>query len=416
MLEAPLNENEKTSWFYVSVWSLFIFITVPLARGIQAYVSEHWGRDMFMHGVIICVSIMLCIAILKLRLKRRIATAKHYLWLLGISGVFIVYTIQLRKNPEEAMHFVQYGLLAILVYRALTHRIADNGIYIVAALITAAIGISDEAIQWLTPKRVWGLKDIWLDTMAAALALLALAKGPEPAIISGPPTRATARIICRTALGVVLLLGASLLNTPKNISWYVSKLPALDFIVANSSVMAEYGYRYHDEETGVFRSRLAPDELKQTDMSRGTAAAANLDLLPGLADYSEFLRRYTPFNDPFLHETRVHLNRRDYYLQSAAKYKDRDINEFRRRMTIAHYENRIMEKYFPETLSKSGFLLPAGTVSYMRESALKDIRYESPVSRALLTRVNEQQVLWASLILAIFILAVERRLSRGLPA
>lgn len=415
MLDGPLHEHERRSWFYVGIWSLFIFITVPLARGIQAYVSEHWGRDMFMHGVIFTIIIMLCIALLMLRLKRRAATTMNYLWLLGIAGVFVAYTIQLRKNPEEAVHFIQYGILAILVYRASTHRIADNGIYFVAVLITVAIGITDEAIQWLTPRRHWGLGDIWLDTFAAALALLALAKGLEPGIVSGPPTRATAKILCRTALAVVLLLGVSLLNTPQRIPWYVSKLPGLDFIVANSSVMAEYGYRYRDEETGVFRSRLSPDELKQTDRSRASAAAASLDSLPALGDYREFLRRYTPFNDPFLHEARVHLNRRDYYLQSAEKYKDRDINEFRRRMTIAHYENRIMEKYFPETLSQSGFLLPAGTVSHMRESALKDVSYESAVSKALLTNVNEQQVLWASLIMATFLLVMERRLSGRFP-
>ena len=86
MLEAPLNENERTSWFYVIVWSLFIFMTVPLARGIQAYVSEHWGRDMFMHGVIICVIIMLCIAILKLRQKIEIDPA-HPRVIMTVHGV-----------------------------------------------------------------------------------------------------------------------------------------------------------------------------------------------------------------------------------------------------------------------------------------------------------------------------------------
>ena len=70
-----------------------------------------------------------------------------------------------------------------------------------------------------------------------------------------------------------------------------------------------------------------------------------------------------------------------------------------------------MEKYFPETLSHSGFLLPAETIRHMKEGALKNISYESPVSEALLTRFNEQQVLWASLILAVFILVMERRLS-----
>lgn len=415
MLDQSLRETELRSWFYVFTWSVVIFITIPLARDIQLYVSQRWGRDIFMYGVILTAIIVFGFAFLKLRQCNRITRAKNYLWLLGISGVFIAYTIQLRRNPEEAVHFVQYGFLAILVYRALTHRIADKGIYIAALLITAAIGIVDETLQWLTPNRVWGLSDIWINTVAATLALAALAMGLQPGIVSGRPTRATMRIISTTALCVVALIGASLLNTPHRISWYVSKLPVLQFIVANSSVMAEYGYRYYDEQTGLFRSRLAPDDLKQTDKSRAAEAALALDSLPALSDYQEFLRRYTPFTDPFLHEVRVRLNRRDYYLQSAGKYREHDIEEFRRRMTIAHFENRIMEKYFPETLSRSVFLLPPGTVRHMKENALTNISYESAVSGHLLTLVNERQVLLVSLILVVFLLTVKRRLSRGDP-
>ncbi len=411
MLDAPLRETERRSWFYASIWSMIIFITVPLARAIQSYVSERWGRDTFMYAVIITVIIVSSFALLKLRQRKRATTKKNYLWLVSVSAIFITYTIKLRRNPEEAIHFIQYGLLAVLVYRALTHRIADNGIYFVALLITAAIGMVDEALQWLTPQRIWGLSDIWLNTVAAALSLLMIAKGLSPGIIAGRPTAATVRMLYRTALCVVLLLAASLLNTPQRISSYVSKLPSLEFIVANSSVMVEYGYRYEHGETGVFRSRLAPDELRQTDKSRANEAAVQLDLLPAPSDYTEFLRRYTPFNDPFLHEVRVRLNRRDYYLRSAAEYRDRDSDEFRRRMTIAHFENRIMEKYFPETLSQSSFVLPAETVSHMKENALIDTDYESAVSKHLLTRVNERQVLWFSITLAILLLVMDRRLS-----
>jgi hypothetical protein len=207
------------------------------------------------------------------------------------------------------------------------------------------------------------------------------------------------------------MLGASLSNTPQRISGYVGKLPALNFLVENSSVMAEYGYRYRGDETGLFRSRLSPDDLKRTDQSRAVEAAASLDSLPAPSDYKEFLRLHTPFNDPFLHEARVRLNRRDHYLRTAARYKDRDIEEFRRRMTIAHFENRIMEKYFPQTLSQSGFLLPPGTVSHMKENALLNTSYESAVSKHLLTFVSERQVLWASLILAAFLVLMDRWLS-----
>ena len=68
-------------------------------------------------------------------------------WLISIATVFIIYTLQLRRNPEEAMHFVQYGVLSILIYRALSHRITDYGIYFVALLLTITVGILDEALQ-----------------------------------------------------------------------------------------------------------------------------------------------------------------------------------------------------------------------------------------------------------------------------
>ena len=80
-------------------------------------------------------------------------------------------------------------------------------------------------------------------------------------------------------------------------------------------------------------------------------------------------------------------------------------------MTIAHFENRIMEKYFPQTLSRSGFLLAPETVSYMKENALLNASYDSAVSKHLLTFVSEQQVFWASLILAAFLILMDRRLS-----
>ena len=410
MLDYPPTENERRSWLYACLWSLLIFLTVPLARAIQAYISAHWGRNFFLYGVIAIIVLVLIASLLLLN-KKRTATVMNQFWLISIATAFIVYTFQLRRNPEEAMHFVQYGVLSILVYRALTHRITDYGIYFIALLLTITVGILDEALQWLTPERVWGLKDIRLNSTAAALALLGLAMGLRPTLISGRPTARTAQIICRSALIVVVLLGASLLNTPQRISWYVDRLPVLRFIPENSGLMAEYGYRYDDNETGIFRSRMSPQELVQTDRQRAASAAAKLDELPMPDDYLEFLDRYTPFNDPFLHEARVHLNRRDYYLTSASKFEERDSTEFQRRMTIAHYENRIMEKYFPETLLQSGFLLPDKTVNRMKDYSSTDTGYESAVSKSLITRVDERQILWTTLILAVSLILLDRLLT-----
>ena len=38
------------------------------------------------------------------------------------------------SNPEEAVHFIQYGALGVLLFRAFSHRMRDPMIYLAAAL------------------------------------------------------------------------------------------------------------------------------------------------------------------------------------------------------------------------------------------------------------------------------------------
>ena len=114
MLDYPPTESEWRSWFYACIWSLLIFLTVPVARVIQAYVSQHGGRDLFLYGVMGIIVLLLIVSLLLITGKRT-ATAMNHVWLISIATVFIIYTIQLRGNPEEAMHFVQYGILSILI-------------------------------------------------------------------------------------------------------------------------------------------------------------------------------------------------------------------------------------------------------------------------------------------------------------
>ncbi len=59
----------------------------------------------------------------------------------AVGGLFTCLIWSLRANPEEAFHFVQYGVLSILLFRAFSHRLRDPSIYLAAALAGAALGI-----------------------------------------------------------------------------------------------------------------------------------------------------------------------------------------------------------------------------------------------------------------------------------
>ena len=82
-------------------------------------------------------------------------------WLIT-SAALVVATAATSETPIEGLHFVQYGVLGALAFRALSHRMEDAGIFFGAAVIAGIVGTIDEAIQWLLPNRFWDVRDIAL--------------------------------------------------------------------------------------------------------------------------------------------------------------------------------------------------------------------------------------------------------------
>ena len=156
-------------------------------------------------------------------------------------------------------------------------------------------------------------------------------------------------------------------------------------------MMQEYGYFIEDPDIGIFRSRLSPKRLKETDRERSIAAARILDQFQDRATYSLFLAIYTPISDPFLHEARVHLFSRDVYYIKAMEVRD-DPKEMRRYLTTAFRENQILEKYFTHTLHRSAYVWSPDQVALCQEHLLSDEVYESSVSRGLFTQFSEFQI------------------------
>lgn len=389
MLDSSPGEKQWLSWLYVSVWSLMIFLTVPFARAIQEFVSRQWSSDLFTYGVLLAILVTLVILTVYIIRYRQISRS-GYFWISIIGVIFILYTIKLGdESPEEAVHFIQYGVLGVLVYRALTHRIRDISIFFSAALICSIIGMIDEVIQWLTPQRYWGLRDVWLNFFAAALLQISIAKGLSPKIIAGKISPSNLRFLCRVTIIAAAVLGASILNTPERITWYSERIPWLDFLKGSDRVMVEYGYLYDDPDIGIFRSRLSKEELKQKDLKRVKEASKILDLFSNNSTYREFLKIYSPLNDPFLHEARVHLYSRDKHFKKSKEYMD-DPEERSLRITKAFRENQIMEKYFPNTLYQSAYVWPEDKLAIAEDLLLSDMSFESSVSRSLITSVSER--------------------------
>ncbi|MGB6365852.1 MAG: VanZ family protein [Thermoanaerobaculia bacterium] len=410
MLKAPPQEPRWVSWLLVVLWSLLILATVPFARAIQRSVTERWGRESFVIfnlGVLVVLTVALLIYLW--RLPRRLGRAQ-VLWLVAVLAVY-VYTAVRLPSPEEALHFLEYGVLGVLAFRALSHTIGDSAVYLAAVLVCALVGTIDEALQWMTPDRYGEIRDVGLNVLSAALAQVAIWKSLRPVYIEAGWSAESVRWLCRLGAVVVILLALCALNTPERVERYAARIPALGFLAGNPSVMVEYGYRYEHPEIGSFYSRLTLEELARQDRERAGEAAAILDDYHDHLRYPAFLTDHPASRDPFLNEARVHLFRRDRYTDEARKsVAEGEIN--RELATVAWREHLILGNYFPQTLRSSSYILSRSTKTFLRRHALPEMAYQSAVGKHLLTRVSEPQLLALAVILLVGLVGVDLYLRR----
>lgn len=145
-----------------------------------------WFRDRgWINGLIIGLFAFSAAVVVVLVLRRRPGWRE-----MAVLAVFaVLYFLSVRplmQRPEEALHFLQYGLVGGFFYAALRERRRQHpasssrsplGRFPAASafLLAAAAGWADEGIQFLLPNRHYDLRDVGFNAAAAALAIGAIA-------------------------------------------------------------------------------------------------------------------------------------------------------------------------------------------------------------------------------------------------
>jgi len=121
--------------------------------------------------------------------------------------------------------------------------------------------------------------------------------------------------------------------------------------------------------------------------------------------------------DPFLHELRVRLFRRDRYW-NLARVNRGDPAKYQELISISFSEQRLLENWHPHTLRAAGMDWPADLRARAAAAASGE-RQGSPVSRELLTGFTERQaqtVLGALLLVVALAAAYDlRQRRRNMP-
>ena len=409
MFDKPPSERRWLSWTYVVLFSCAIFLTVPFARAIQEYVSGSVGRAAFLIIVALAGIVAAYFAWRRIRARKSGTSAKIALGAVG--AAFAIYTYELRQNPEEALHFVEYGVLGLLAYRALAHSVRDYTIYFSATLVVASVGIIDEWIQWLTPDRVWDLRDIRINVIAGLLTQVAIGAGLRPRLIAKRPRAASLAVMCVIAATTSALLGLTFVNTPERTARLATAMPSLSFLMENRNVMVEYGYLYDEPDIGIFRSRFSPEELAMLDDRRGAEVRSIVDEYISEARFREFLSAFSVTRDAYAHEAGVHLFRRNRYYARAQTEPSEAASHY----NVALREQQFLERYFPATLRNSIHAWTPEIRAEVEAGADTSVRYETRVSEAVITRVTEQQMITGLSVIIVGLLALAayfRRVAR----
>jgi hypothetical protein len=337
-------------WVAVIVWIALIYASIPFVRRVREAFTARWPAELIGYAVIVCLIGTAAVTFAYLRRRKVHIRFADLAWLGVLTAVAVRWAYRLMGQPEEAVHLLEYGILAVLLYRALADRIPDPTVYVAAILIGFLIGTVDEFIQWLVPGRFWDFRDIVLNGGAVTLAQIAiwrLDKRPVKAV-----SRSSLRLLCRLAAIEVLLLTLCMAVTPQRLARLAEHLPLPQRLATGTDAICEYGYRHVVDERTVFRSRLSADELARSDQDRASEVAVELDASRGKGGLSEISA--SPVDHPFAYEIRIHLFARNRNL-NRARGLAAESSDHGRFMTTAWRQNLILEKYFGNTLEQSSF-------------------------------------------------------------
>jgi hypothetical protein len=387
-----------------AAWAALLYASIPLVRPIQQRLLGAIGSGWLLAAVLVGVAIALATAVHVLRRSPRPSAGFDLGWLLGLGALAAAVAWHLRGRPEEAVHLLQFGVLAVLLYRALRPAEPDLAFLAAVVVLGTLVGTVDEVIQWIVPGRIWDLRDVAVNAGACALVAAALWR-LDPGPWRRPPAASSVSLALRLALAQILLLTLCLANTPERVAWYSTRVPGLEFLARADNAMAEYGHRHRLAGIGEMKSRLTLAELAAQDRARAAEVAAVLDRFPD-GRYRRFLDQHSEVADPFLYEARVHLFSRNAHL--------RDLNAAtpgsaaaRQHATIAFREQQLLERVFGSTLARSRFTMDPRRRQQLEQLHDPEQPFVSSSAAHLITDVGERTLRTVLLAAAVALLALD---------
>ena len=165
------SSRERRLWLWTLVVVAAIYSTLGLARTLAGALRE---RGM-LEGIFVIGMLLIGAAILTQGLKTRPRGAEVCV-ALGVAAVYLLLFARV-ATPEERTHLIEYGVVAVVIYEALTERSSQGRRVPVPALLAvlaaSLVGVLDENIQAFLPNRAYDIRDVQFNVLASVMAVAA---------------------------------------------------------------------------------------------------------------------------------------------------------------------------------------------------------------------------------------------------
>ncbi len=300
--------------------AITVAIAVVLSAPFVGYVRG-WIRATFPGHFVAIVTVLaaglLSAALVAAGMRIRERRLERYAGIVASIALAVAYSLyNAGENPEsnavERFHFLEYGLVTFLFYRA-WRPLGDLAVLLLPMLAGLIVGAAEEWLQWFIPNRVGEFRDIVLNTAAITSGLLFSVSIDPSDRFRVTLAAGSARRVCRMGAVTIIALAA--------------------FLHA-----VHFGYDVEDAEIGSFASRYESDALRLLQADKARRWQANPP--------PTTLRRVSR-EDQYLSEGLAHVRWRN---------KQWDAGN----IPAAWNEHRILEKYFSPVLDTPTYEARAG--------------------------------------------------------
>jgi VanZ family protein len=293
-----------------------VILSAPFVSQIRFWIRSAFpGHFVLVVGGLIATTIGAAIlsAVLRIR-ERRLARYSAILAavVIGIAYSQAIATSDAQANAVERFHFVEYGLVTFLFYRA-WRPLRDGSVLVLPVLAGLLVGTLEEWFQWFLPIRVGEMRDVFLNLAAIVCGLL-FSIGVDPPVRTG---------LTAWRAGSLRRIG------------FLSAAVILLFAAFVQSV--HLGHTIVDGTAGTFTSRYDAGQL----------AALSRDRTAKWATGAPVVRRFSR-EDQYLSEGILHVQERNRRWESGDA-------------AAAWHENLILEIYYAPVLGTT-YPQPAGAV------------------------------------------------------